>query len=167
MSMSSFSAVSRTSRGGSRSELIAVASCSAIDSVVFEFFKDENRGPAERHADRVGDHVEDFEGAIVGHALQELEPDSHEDKAHGVHRARPGRNIGHAKKKHQQAIGGEMAELVALLEVDLRRLRHERKPDDRDRPAPAGEKKQLSLQKSAICPPASFRYEAGTRNRLQ
>jgi hypothetical protein len=43
-----------------------------------------------------------------------------------------------------------MPELVPLVEVDLRRRRDERENDDRRRPAPATEKKEFSLQKSAI-----------------
>jgi hypothetical protein len=43
-----------------------------------------------------------------------------------------------------------MAELVALLDADLRRLGDEGEDDDRDRPSPAAEKKEFSLQNSVI-----------------
>src|SRR3989442_6534480 len=55
-----------------------------------------------------------------------------------------------------------MAQLVAVLEVELRRRRGEGKPDDRRRPSPADRQQRGPHQKSGIWPAAE-----GGRKRLQ
>src|SRR5437879_13044464 len=55
-----------------------------------------------------------------------------------------------------------MTQLVAVLEVELRRRRGEGQPDDRRRPSPADRQQRGPHQKSGICPAAQ-----GGRKRLQ
>src|SRR5205814_8334332 len=120
MSTTSFSAVSRTSRGGSRSASTAAAICSASDA---DMGRDQ---PAERNTDGIGEHVENIERPVAGHALQELQSNSHGDEAQRVGRAHLPLGVNLAEKEHQQPIGCEMPELVTLGEVDRRWLGHER-----------------------------------------
>jgi len=96
------------------------------------------------------DHVEHVERPVACHALQELECDSHGDEPGGVAEPPSPLVVDQAENKHQQAIGSEMLDLVALVDRDRLLDGREREPDDRCRPAPADEKKDFPLQNSAI-----------------
>src|SRR5207302_3671613 len=72
-----------------------------------------------------------------GRALYELDGDAHGDEARRVSDASPRVAVELAEPEHQAAVGDEMADLVALLEDDVRRLRRERKPEDRRHQSPA------------------------------
>src|SRR5258708_38206235 len=148
MSMSSFSAVSRTSRGGSRRDATASARFSATDAGIS--LEEQGGGPAQQHADRVSDHVGHFEAAIAGHFLQELDGDAHDDESRRIRDSRRFPRIDLAEKEHQQPIGGEVPELVALLDVDGRRVRGEREPEDAGDPPPAEAEEDALPQTSAI-----------------
>src|SRR5574341_103351 len=109
-----------------------------------------------------GIHVEHLEGAIAEGALDEFEADAHGSEAQGIRDARVAAEIKLAEPEHQQAVGREVAELVAVLDLQIRRRGRERQPDDRRRPGPASGYPGLSHQNNFSWPSG-----VGGRKRLQ
>src|SRR5712664_3305557 len=120
--------MSRTSGGTSRVRSTAAASFSDADSVMSQpgDGQDERDRPAKRYADRVCDHVEHLESAIVGHALEKFHADAQRDEPGGVVNSGLHFRIELAEPEHQAAVGEEMPELVALLEIERWRRGRER-----------------------------------------